>query len=94
MVALGGPRDAYLVEQRDGLLGPIVRAGLGVSAEHVLDLVPDLADRVQRRPRVLEDHGDLPPAQVAHLALAGRAQVQAAEAHRAFGDAPGAVEDA
>jgi predicted DNA-binding protein (UPF0278 family) len=43
-----------------------------VAAQHVLDLVADLADRVERGARVLEDHRDLAPADVAHVALRRR----------------------
>ena len=74
------PGDAHLLEDADGLLGDVVGAGLRVLAQHVLDLVADLADRVEGRARVLEDHRDLAAAQVAHLALAGRAHVDAGEA--------------
>ena len=94
VIALLRPCDAHLLEDGDGLLGLVVGAGLGVLAQHVLDLVPDLADRVQGRARVLKDHRDLAPAQVAHLALAGLAHVDAGKGHGTLGDAPGAVEDA
>ena len=94
VIALLRARNAHLLEDRDGLLGLVVGPGLGVLAQHVLDLVADLADGVERRARVLEDHRDLAPAQIAHLPLARLAHVDAGEAHRALGDAPGAVEDA
>ena len=63
-------------------------------AQHVLDLVADLADRIERRARVLEDHRDFAAAQIAHLVFARRLDVNAGEHHRAFGDLAGAVEDA
>ncbi len=94
VVALLRPRDAHLLQDGDGLLGLVVGAGLRVLTQHVLDLVADLADRVQRRARVLEDHGDLAPAQVAHLALTGLAHVDAGKRDGAFGDTPGAIQDA
>jgi hypothetical protein len=62
--------------------------------QDILDLVSDLADGVERRARVLEDHRHFAPAQVAHLVFAGGADIEAGEMHRAFGDAAGAVENA
>src|SRR5713101_4770728 len=61
-------------------------------AQHILDLVTDFADRIERRARILEDHRDFAAAQVAHLVFAGGLDVDAGEHHRAFGDLAGAVE--
>ena len=62
--------------------------------QHVLDLPPDLADRVQGRARVLEDHRNLAAAQRTHIVFAGLPHVDVAEHYRAFGHSPGAIEDA
>jgi hypothetical protein len=55
--------------------------------------LPTLADRIERRPRVLEDHRDFPSPQIAHLGLGGVAHVDAAEHDGAVGDPPGAIEN-
>ena len=95
VVALARPRDPHLVEDLDRLFGQRRRRPTcDVLQQHVLDLAADLADRVERRARVLEDHRDFAPAQIAHLIFAGGAHVDAGEADRAVGDAAGAVEDA
>src|ERR1700738_5233135 len=62
-------------------------------AQHVLDLVADFADRIERRARVLEDHRDFAPAQIAHLVFAGAPDVDAGKHHRALDDFSGAVEN-
>jgi hypothetical protein len=36
-------------------------------AQHVLDLVADFPDRIERRARVLENHRDFAAAKIAHL---------------------------
>ena len=55
--------------------------------QDVLDLPADLADRVQRRARILEDHRYLTAAKAAHVVFAGLPHVDAAgEHHRTFGD--------
>ncbi len=95
VIALARPRDLDLVEDFDRPLRQ--HAGgidLRVLPEHVLDLMPDLADRIERSARVLEDHRHFAPAQIAHLVFAGVADVEAGEVHRALGDAAGAVENA
>ena len=66
---------------------------LHMLAQHVLDLVADFADRVERRTRVLEDHRDFAAAQIAHLVLGRGLDVDAGKHHRALGDLAGAVED-
>ena len=71
------------------------RRRLHVLQQHVLDLVADLADRIERRARVLEDHRHLAAAQVAHLVFAGASRTSMpVNMHRAVGDAAGAVENA
>ena len=64
-------------------------------AQHVLDLMADLADRIERGARVLEDHRDFAAAQIAHLAFAARrATSMPVKRDRALGDPPGPVENA
>ena len=57
--ALGGRRDAHLVEGVDGFL---TRGGASESAmalEHLEEMLANRFDRVERGHGVLEDHGDL-----------------------------------
>ena len=79
-------RDPDQLEQLDGP-GPGLRLGhvVVVLADHLHDLPADLVVRVKARQRVLEDHADLGPADLAHLTLAEREQVPALE-HRPAGD--------
>jgi hypothetical protein len=56
MITLARPGDPNLFEDVDSALGDIVGAGLRVLAQDVFDLMPDLADRIKRGPRVLKDH--------------------------------------
>jgi len=58
------------------------------------DLPEDREERVQRRHRVLEDHGDPPPAHTAQLALALARQILALEEHAAAHDAGGPRQEA
>ena len=65
--ALGGRRDAHLVEGMDGFL---TRGGAGESAmalEHLEEVLAHRFDRVERGHGVLEDHGDLGAAHAAAL---------------------------
>jgi hypothetical protein len=64
VVALARAGDLDLLQRLDRLLAAVARGGLHVLAQHVLDLIADFADRVQRRARILEDHRDLAAAQV------------------------------
>src|ERR1700730_78035 len=66
---------------------------LRVLLEHVLDLMTDLADRIERRARVLEHHRYFASAQIAHLIFRRGGEIEAAEMHGALGDAAGAIED-
>ena len=94
MIALARTRDLDLLQRLDRLLAAIADLRLlHVLAQHVLDLVADFADRVERRARVLEDHRDFAAAQIAHLVLGRGLDVDAGEHHRALGDLAGAVED-
>src|SRR5882762_3537076 len=47
--------DADLLDQRDRLFGHLHRLALDVLQQRVLDLAADLADRIERRARILED---------------------------------------
>jgi hypothetical protein len=62
-------------------------------AQHVLDLVADFPDRIERGARILEDHRDFAAAQIAHLVFARGLDVDAGKYHRALGDLAGAVEN-
>ncbi len=67
--ALLGLGDTHEVEK---LGSALERLGLGVAAmqaQALADLFTDLVDRVERSHRVLEDHGDIVAADVAHLVL-------------------------
>ena len=94
VIALARARDLDLLQRLDGLLAAVGHLGLlHVLAQHVLDLVADFADRIERRARVLEDHRDFAAAQVAHLVFGRGLDVDAGEHHRALGDLAGAIED-
>ena len=93
MIALAGTGDLDLLQRLDRLLAAVARGRLHVLAQHVLDLVADLADRIERCARILEDHRDFAAAQVAHLVFGRALDVDAGEHHRAFGDLAGAVEN-
>src|SRR6185436_1942892 len=54
---LTGGRDVDPVHQLDGLLLGVVPRCAAVHPEHLTDLEPDAVDGVERRQRVLEDHG-------------------------------------
>lgn len=86
--------DAHLAEHLDRGFPCFGRRRLIVPRQHVFDLPSDRADRVQRGARVLEDHRDLPAADVLQLGLGGARQVDAAEADAAARDATGPVQDA
>jgi hypothetical protein len=94
VVALARAGDTDLVEYFDRLVRERGGIHLRMLLQHVLDLPPDFADRIQGRARVLEDHRHFAPAQVAHLILACGAHVEAGEMHCPGGDASGAIQDA
>ena len=91
MVALAGPRDTHML---DRLFACQRAVHLCVLEQHVLDLVADLADRVECQPRRLENHRHFAAAQIAHLIFRRGAQINAAEHHRAIGNTARAVENA
>ncbi len=95
MIALARAGDLDLLQRLDRLLAVISDLSLlHMGAQHVLNLVANLADRVQCGARVLEDHRDFAAAQVAHLVFGRSLHVDAGEHHRALGNLSGAVEDA
>ena len=67
----------------------VVLADLAVGLDGLDHLLLDRQHGVEAGHRVLEDHGDLATAQVAHLGLAVGQQVLTVEADRAALDAPG-----
>ncbi len=82
-------RDVHLVEQLDRALPRLGALHLQVALEHLGDLRPDPERRVQRGHRILEDHRDLPAADVLELGLLAADQLAAVEHHRAADDLPG-----
>ena len=93
VIALAGTGDLDLLQRLDRLFAAVAGRALHVLAQHVLDLVADFPDRIQRRARVLENHRDFAAAQIAHLVFARGLDVDAGKHHRALGDPAGAVED-
>ena len=93
VIALARPRDLDLFQRLDRLLAAIVAGRFHMLAQHILDLVADLTDRIERGARILEDHRDFAAAQVAHLCFGRGLDVNARKHHRAFGDLAGAIEN-
>src|SRR5207244_8659915 len=74
------------------LLGPDRERALAVSVmepERFDDLVADREDRIQRRLRILQDHRDTTPSNVAHLGLALGDEILALEEYLPLADAAG-----
>ena len=92
MVALLGPGDLHLLQDADRVLLGEMAIGLGMLAQHILDLPANLSDRVESGARILEDHGDLSPAQVPHRRFLGSCDVDATEGDRAVRDASGTIQ--
>ena len=88
VIAFAGTGDLDRLQCLDCLFAAIAdHRLLHMLAQHVLDLVADLADRIERRARILEDHRDLAAAQVAHLARSVAVfTIDAGEHHRTFGN--------
>ncbi len=59
--------NADLGEQVQHPGGPLRLRHAGVNVEHLADLVADGAQRIERRHRLLEDHGDACAAHLPHL---------------------------
>ena len=77
--ALGGRRDAHLVESVDGLLAGSGAGEATVALEHLEEMLAHRFDRVERGHGVLEDHGDLGAAHAAALLGAHGKHVLAGE---------------
>ncbi len=59
--------DAHLGEKFDGAIARGTRRKIRMRADRLDELLAHAIERVQRGQRVLEDHGDLPPADATHL---------------------------
>ena len=82
LVALDRGGDAHLHQQRErGLLG-LALGELQVDPERLGDLVADPLHRVERRHRVLEDHGDVRAPELAQLVVRRVEDLGAVVAHR------------
>ena len=89
-----GERHAHELEQLDGpLVRRLVADARIVRLDRLRDLVPDREHRVQRRHRILEDHCDLTPADVAELLLRQRQEISLPVARLATNDAAGRLRD-
>ena len=78
--ALGGRLDADLGQHLLGLFHGLFLAGPGVEAVHVRDLAADGHEGIQRRHRVLEDHGDVSAPHLLDLPVGEGEQFLALEA--------------
>ena len=72
--------EAHEPEHLDRAIARLRLGQVAVGLHGLHELVADLVERVQRRQRVLEDHRDLVPAQLAHLLVGGGQEVLAVEA--------------
>ena len=86
--------DAHLIEQlhRLGQRRPPAKAFMG--GQHIGQLVADLADRVQRRARILEDHRDGAATQTLQRRTRCADQIAAAIDDTPAIDAAGAIQQA
>ena len=89
-----GVRHLHQVQRFDGSRKGLAPARLAVLAHRFGDLFADGQDRVERRQRLLEDHGDLIAAQILHLALVHGEKILAMDLDRASCDTPLRVEAA
>ncbi|MNX98889.1 hypothetical protein D3C86_1313150 [compost metagenome] len=81
---VGGVADAGALEQCDGTVARGAAVQAFVQRQRLHDLVADGVKRVQGRHRLLENHGDLGPADAPHLAVGHAQQVLALEADGAL----------
>ena len=93
VIALFWPLDPHLQQGLDGFLARVARARAGVLAQHILDLMADLAYGIERRARILENHRHFAPPQVAELAFRRMRQVQSGKRDGALRDAARAIEN-
>ena len=85
---LGG-RDADARKGRECRLGGLAAVHAAMEAQRLGDLLADGEDRVERRHRLLEDHGDAIAAECGDLARAERGELDAVEPDAAADDASG-----
>ena len=81
-----GLGDAGARQQLDGTGACRIRPQSFVQLKHLADLIAHRVQRVERRHRLLKNHGDAAAAQAAHLALALAQEVFAGKADGAAGD--------
>jgi hypothetical protein len=93
MIALAGARDLDLLERCDRPIRHLRAIDLNVLQQHILDLMADLADRVEREPRALEDHRHFAATHVAHLIFGRRPDIDAGKLNGALGNLAGAIEN-
>ena len=67
--------DVDRLEQRHGRAVRDLAALVEVQPQRLGDLLADRHHRIERAHRVLEDHGDVPAAELAHLGVGGRDEV-------------------
>ena len=70
-----GLGDAHLLEERQRPRAGLRAGDAVVEEQHLLDLLADGVDRVERAHRLLEDHRDLAAAERAHPRLRQREQI-------------------
>ena len=93
MVALFGRGNTNLFEGFNSSLFDFAAPGLDVLAQHIFNLMANLAYWIERGPWVLEDHCHFPAAQIAH----GRGRVRDVNIRVvdfSAGNSPGAVQNA
>ena len=83
-LGLGDAHGGQRLDRRGAGRG---RADVAVRADRLGELAADRQDRVQRRHRLLKDHGDVAAAHPAHGGFGKRRELAPVEADRAAGDA-------
>ena len=90
--ALLGTGDAHDAQHLDGSRPGVLLGHVGVGADGLDNLVAHAVDGVERGHGLLEDHRDLPAADLLHLGLRGGEEVLAVEGDRAAGHMAGLLE--
>ena len=83
-----GVRDLDEAKHLQGALARLRPTDMAVKHEGFGDLVADLQDRIERRHRLLKDHGDIVAADGAHLGFAEGHEVAAEQPDAAADDFP------